>query len=174
MSESPRDLSHLRLPGHPSITIRQAYTYPKPIGSDRSNPPRDRGRHANKLSSELGNILEALEQERKSSESEVGVVGEPGFYLDVEFSISEKDKVLQSIENLRGKAKIELMSVSVSPNSNEYLEATLFVPDSKKNDFTKKITAYENEEIKSGKPKNETLVSRIESFSLSSVTSIVD
>ncbi|WP_072622635.1 hypothetical protein [Spirulina major] len=113
-----------------------------------------------------------MEQERKSSASEVDVVGEPGFYLDVEFSVSEKDKVLQSIENLRGKAKIELMSVSVSPNSNEYLEATLFVPDSKKNDFTKKITAYENEETKTGKPKNETLVSRIESFFLSSVTSL--
>ncbi|MGP1373350.1 MAG: S8 family peptidase [Almyronema sp.] len=113
-----------------------------------------------------------MEQERNSSASEVDVVGEPGFYLDVEFSVSEKDKVLQSIENLRGKAKIELMSVSVSPNSNEYLEATLFVPDSKKNDFTKKITAYENEETKTGKPKNETLVSRIESFFLSSVTSL--
>lgn len=172
MSESPRDLSHLRLPHHPSITSRQDYTYPKPIGSNRSNPPRNRGSHANKLRSDLSSVLEALEQERKSSESEVGVVGEPGFYLDVEFSVSEKDKVLQSIENLRGKAKIELMSVSVSPNGNEYLEATLFVPDSKKNDFTKKITAYENEETKTGKPKNETLVSRIESFFLSSVTSL--
>jgi hypothetical protein len=172
MSESPRDLSHLRLPHHPSITSRQAYTYPKPIGSDRSNPPRNRGSHANKLRSDLSNVLEALEQERKSSASEVDVVGEPGFYLDVEFSVSEKDKVLQSIENLRGKAKIELMSVSFSPNSNEYLEATLFVPDSKKNDFKKKITAYENEETKTGKPKNETLVSRIEAFSLSSVTSL--
>jgi hypothetical protein len=120
----------------------------------------------------LSNVLEALEQERRSSESAVDVVGEPGFYLDVEFSVSEKDKVLQSIENLRGKAKVELMSVSVSPNGNEYLEATLFVPDSKKNEFKKKITAYEKEETKTGKPKNETLVSRIEAFSLSSVTSL--
>ncbi len=172
MPESPRDLSHLRLPRHPSITSRQAYTYPKPIGSNRSNPSRNRGRHANKLRSDLSNVLEALEQERRSSESAVDVVGEPGFYLDVEFSVSEKDKVLQSIENLRGKAKVELMSVSVSPNGNEYLEATLFVPDSKKNEFKKKITAYEKEETKTGKPKNETLVSRIEAFSLSSVTSL--
>jgi hypothetical protein len=172
MSESLRDLSHLRLPRHPSITSRQAYTYPKPIGSDRGNPPRSRGRHANKLRSDLTNVLEALEQERKSSESEVGVVGEPGFYLDVEFSVSGKDKVLQSIENVRGRAKIELMSVSVSPSNDEYLEATLFIPDSKKNYFEKKITAYENEETKTGKPKNETLVSRIEAFSLSSVTSL--
>lgn len=172
MSESLRNLPHLSLPHHPSFKSREDYTYPKPIGSDRSNPPRNRGRHANKLRSDLGNVLEALEQERKSSESEVDVVGEPGFYLDVEFSASEKDKVLQSIENLRGRAKIELMSVSVSPNSNEYLEATLFVPDSKKNDLKKKITAYENEETKTGKPKNETLVSRIEAFFLSSVTSL--
>lgn len=172
MSESLRNLPHLSLPYHPSFKSREDYTYPKPIGSDRSNPPQNRGRHANKLRSDLGNVLEALEQERKSSEFEVDIVGEPGFYLDVEFSASEKDKVLQSIENLRGKAKIELMSVSVSPNSNEYLEATLFVPDSKKHDFKKKITAYENEETETGKPKNETLVSRIAAFSLGSITSL--
>jgi hypothetical protein len=172
MSESPRDLFHLKLPDHPSITSKQAYTYPKPIGSNRNNPPRNRRSHGNKLRSDLRNVLEALEQEKKSSDPEVDVVGEPGFYLDVEFSVSEKEKVLQSIENLRGKAKIELMSVSVSPNNNEYLEATLFIPDSKKNNFKKKITAYENEETKTGKPKNETLVSRIEAFSLSSVTSL--
>ena len=172
MSESLRNLPHLSLPHHPSITSRQDYTYPRPIGSNRSNPSRNRGRHADKLHSDLGIVLEALEQQRNSSESEIGIVGEPGFYLDVEFRASEKEKVLQSIENLRGKAKIELMSVSVSPNSNEHLEATLFVPDSKKNDFKKKITAYENEETKKGRPKHETLVSRIEAFSLSSITSL--
>ena len=172
MSELLRNLPHLSLPHHPSITSRQDYTYPKPIGGDPSNPARNRGRHANKLRSDLGNVLEALGQERKSSESEVDVVGEPGFYLDVEFSVSEKDKVLQSLENLRAKAKIELMSVSVSPSNEEHLEATLFIPDSKKNYFEKKITAYENEETKFGKPKNETLVSRIEAFSLSSITSL--
>lgn len=173
MSESLRDLFHLRLPRHPSITSRQAYTYPKPISNNRSNPSRDRVSHANKLRVDLGNVLENLEQERNSSdESEVDVVGEPGFYLDVEFSVSEKDKVLQSIENLRGNAKIELMSVSASPSNDGCLEATLFIPDSKKNYFDKKITAYENEETQSGNPKNEPLVSRIEAFSLSSITSL--
>ena len=88
------------------------------------------------------------------------------------FSVSEKDKVLQSLENLRSRAKIELMSVNVSPSSDEYLEATLFVPDSKKNYFEKKITAYENEKTEYGKPKNEPLVSRIEAFSLGSIRSL--
>jgi Subtilase family len=171
MSESLRDLPHLPLPHHPSFTNRQDYTYPKKVVDKRPNPVRNRGRHSDKLRSDLCNVLEALEQERKLSESEVDVVGELGFYLDVEFSVSEKDKVLQSIENFKGKAKIELMSVSVSPSNDEYLEATLFVPDSKKNYFEKKITAYENEETKKGKPKNEALVSRIEAFSLSSITS---
>jgi hypothetical protein len=169
MSESLRNLPHLNLPRHPSFQSREDYTYPRKVVDKRPNPVRNRGRHANKLRSDLGNVLEALEQERKSSESKVDVVGEPGFYLDVEFSASEKDKVLQSIENLRGKAKIELMSVSVSPSNDKYLEATLFVPDSKKNYFEKKITAYENEETKKGKPKHEALVSRIEAFSLISI-----
>jgi hypothetical protein len=172
MSESLRNLPHLSLPRHPSITSRQDYTYPKPIGGDPNHPPRNRGGHASKLRADLGNVLGVLEQERQSSESEVDAVGEPGFYLDVEFSAAEKDKVLQSLENLASKAKIELMSVSVSPRSDEYLEATLFVPDSKKNYFENKVVAYENEETKLGKPKNEKLVSRIEAFSLSSITSL--
>jgi hypothetical protein len=159
MSESLRDLPHFNLPRHPSITSRQDY------------PERNRGGHGSKLRADLGNILGMLEQERQSSEPEVDAVGEPGFYLDVEFRAVEKDKVLQSLENLASKAKIELMSVSVSPRSDEYLEATLFVPDSKKNYFENKVTAYEHEETESGKPKNETLVSRIDAFYLSSVTS---
>ncbi len=172
MSESLRNLPHLSIPHHPSITSRQDYTYPRKVVDKRSNPARNRGSHASKLRSDLGNVFGVLEQERKSSESEADPVGEPGFYLDVEFSVSEKDKVLQSLENLSSKAKIELMSVNVSPSSDEYLEATLFVPNSKKNYFEKKITAYENEETKYGKPKNEALVSRIEAFSLSSIMSL--
>jgi hypothetical protein len=120
----------------------------------------------------LSDALGLLEDERKSSETDLETVGEPGFYLDVEFKASEKDKVLQSLENLASKAKIELMSVSVSPRSDEYLEATLFVPDSKKDYFEDKITAYENEQTKSDKPKNEPLVSRIEAFSLSPIISL--
>jgi len=172
MSESLRNLPHLSLPRHPSITSRQDYTYPRKVVDKRPNPVRNRVSHAIKLRSDLGNVFGVLEQERNSSKSEASVVGEPGFYLDVEFSTSEKDKVLQSLENLRAKAKIELMSVSVSPSSDEYLEATLFVPDSKRNYFEKKITAYENEETEYGKPKHEALVSRIEAFSLSSITSL--
>lgn len=172
MSKSLRNLSHLSLPRHPSITSRQDYTYPKPVSGDPNNPVRNRGGHASKLRSDLGNVFGELEQERTSSDSEPGPVGEPGFYLDVEFSTSEKDKVLSSLENLRSKAKIELMSVSVSSRGDEYLEATLFVPDSKKDHFEKKITAYENEETTSSKPKNEALVSRIETFSLGSITSL--
>jgi Subtilase family len=204
MSESLRNLPHLSLPHHPSITSRQDYTYPKKVGDNRSSPTRNRGSHAGKLRSDLGNVFGALEQERNSSDSELDAVGEPGFYLDVEFNASEKDKVLQSLENIG--SKIELMTVTASMKldvncyiiikialflaDNEesrklgiltyllislkrpYLEATLFIPDNKKDYFEKKIIAYENEETKNGKPKNEPLISRIESFSLSSITSL--
>lgn len=170
MSESVHNLPHLNLPHHPSFTSRQDYTYPKKVGGNSKHPERNRGGHAKKLNSDLGNVFLELEQERKSSDSEPESVGEPGFYLDVEFSTSEKDKVLKSLEN--HPRKIELMSVSASSRSGEYLEATLFVPESKKDYFEKKIAAYENEQTPSGKPKNETLVSRIEAFSLSSITSL--
>jgi hypothetical protein len=112
MSESLRNLPHLSLPHHPSITSRQDYTYPKKVVNNRSSPTRNRGSHAGKLHSDLGNVFGALEQERNSSESELDAVGEPGFYLDVEFNASEKDKVLQSLENIG--SKIELMTVTAS------------------------------------------------------------
>jgi len=121
MSEQIRNLPHLSLSRYPSITSRQDYTYPRTVVDKRPNPVRNRGSHASKLRSDLGNVLQVLQQERNSSESDVDTVGEPGFYLDVEFCASEKDKVLQSLENLGSKAKIELMSVSVSPHNNEYL-----------------------------------------------------
>ena len=85
MSESLRNLPHLSLPPHPSITSRQDYTYPRKVVDTRPNPARNRGSHASKLRSDLGNVFGVLEQERKLSESEADPVGEPGFYLDVEF-----------------------------------------------------------------------------------------
>ncbi|MFM2432355.1 MAG: hypothetical protein RLZZ511_3569 [Cyanobacteriota bacterium] len=172
MAASIRDLPHLSLPDHPDFRRRENYTYPKPIGgSSKAAPSRARDVHAKKLRTDFGNVLDVLVQERSEADSGL-VVGERGFYLDVKFAATEKDQVLQSLEDLRSKAKVELMAVTPASGSEEYLEATLFVPDSKKNIFEKKIDAYQNEETESGKPKNEALITRIETFSPSSVTSL--
>jgi hypothetical protein len=146
MSDQLRNLPHLNLPNHPDFTKRENYTYPKPIGGGgKSVPRRDRDIHATKLRKDLASVFNALEQERNEVDPNL-VVGESGFYLDVKFAATEKDQVLQSLEDLRSKAKVELMAVTPASGSDEYLEATLFVPDSKKNAFEKKIDDYQNKD----------------------------
>ena len=50
--------------------------------------------------------------------------------------------------------------------------ATVFVPDSAANHFLKKVEAYRSEHTKKGKPKNEALITRIESIALAAVQSL--
>jgi hypothetical protein len=184
MSEQLRNLPHLSLPNHPDFTKRENYTYPKPFGgSGKSAPRRDRDEHAQKLRSDLGSVFNALAQDRSEVDPNL-VVGERGFYLDVKFSATEKDQVLQSLEDLR--AKVELMSITSVSGSEDYLEATLFVPDEKKDVFERKISDYQNKDVVdrktvarqgddeevAGKPRNEALITRIETFSLGAVASL--
>jgi Subtilase family len=182
MAESIRVFPHLSLPIHPDFRTRENYTYPKQVVS-KSAPSRRRDDHAKRLRRDFGNVLDALARERSEADSDL-VVGERGFYLDVKFSATEKE-VLQSLEDLRSRAKVELMSVTPAAEGKEYLEATLFVPDTKKDIFEKKIDDYQNKDVvdrktvdrqsndaETGKPRHEALITRIETFSLSSVTSL--
>jgi hypothetical protein len=184
MSDQLRNLPHLNLPNHPDFTKRENYTYPKPIGGGKSSPRRDRDIHATQLRTDLASVFNALAQERSEVDPNL-VVGESGFYLDVKFLATEKDQVLQSLEDLRSKAKVELMAVTPAAGDEEYLEATLFVPDTKRDIFGKKIDDYQNKDVvdkktvdrqsndvEAGKPKNEALITRVETFLLSSVTSL--
>jgi Subtilase family len=185
MSDQLRNLPHLNLPNHPDFTKRENYTYPKPIGGGgRSTPHRDRDIHATQLRSDLAGVFNALAQERSQVDPNL-VVGESGFYLDVKFPATEKDQVLQSLEDLRSKAKVELMAVTPAAGDEEYLNATLFVPDMNKDIFGKKIDDYQNKDVvnkktvdrqsndvEASKPKNEALITRVETFSLSSLTSL--
>jgi hypothetical protein len=191
MSESLRNLPHLSLPSHSDFRQRESYTYPKEArGSSKPSPSRSRDNHAEKLLTDFGNVLDALARDRSEANPEL-VVGERGFYLDVKFSATDKDQALQSLEDLRSKAKVELMAVTPAYESEGYLEVTLFVPDEKKNIFKEKINDYQNKdvvdrktvdrqnndieessEVAVRKPKNDALITRIETFSLSSVTSL--
>jgi Subtilase family len=185
MSEQVRNLPHLNLPNHPNFTKREDYTYPGQGGGGRKHIPyRDRDGHATQLRTDLASVFNTLAQEKSEIDPNL-VVGESGFYLDVKFSAAEKDQVLQSLEDLRSTAKIELMTVTPAAGGVEYLEATLFVPDTKMDFFEKKIDDYQNKDVvdrktvdrqsnsvEVGKPKNEALITCVETFSLSSLTSL--
>jgi hypothetical protein len=190
MSEQLRDLPHLNVPDRPEFKQRQDYTFPKKLGDSRKPSPfRNRDNHATNLRMDFGNVLDALAQDRSEGSPDL-VAGERGFYLDVKFSAADKDQALQSLEDLRSEAKIELMTVTPFYGSEDYVEVTLFVPDTKRGVFEKKINDYQNKDVAAKKtvdrqddaeengdvevrkPKNDALITRIETFSLSSVTSL--
>jgi hypothetical protein len=61
-------------------------------------------------------------------------------------------------------ASVGLGSTAVQPPSegDETFSATVFVPEASVDFFDRRIEAYRDEDTKSGKPKNEALVARIE------------
>lgn len=181
MSEPLRNLPHLKL-SNDDFRQRQAYTYPKQVRGSASSPSRNRNDHARHLRTEFSKFLDVLERDRNETNPDL-IVGERGFYIDVKFEASEKD-ALQSLEDLRSTVKVELMSVTPAIDSEGYLEVTLFVPDEKKDIFIKKIDDYQNKDVVDkktvdrqdneegvGTPKNNALITRIETFTPSSVAS---
>ena len=69
------------------------------------------------------------------------------------------------------KKNIELVAVR-QESETANMVATVFVPDAAADHFLKKVEAYRAENTKSGKPKNEALISRIQTIALAAVRSV--
>src|SRR5205085_10986404 len=89
--------------------------------------------------------------------------GTPGFYLQFELPI-EHQHVVDSLEN-RKKA-IELVAVQPAGVGDETISATVFVPETAADFFDKRIEAYRDKETRTGRPKNEALIARIDNVHL--------
>ncbi len=88
----------------------------------------------------------------------------------LEFTLpADSQPILQSLEDRQ--RHIELVSVHAGQTPADPIHATVFVPRTAVATLQKKIEAYRDQDTKKGKPKNELLVSRIESISLASVES---
>jgi len=166
MPDTPkRSLSHIYLQKHGK---REKYTRNSGGGGQYMPPPRERFLHAKQLQDSLANAigtaLEKLEQRDPTQ-----ATGTPGLYLDIEL-IPESKKVLDSLEDRRkGKEPIELLTVTKAEDGK--LNATVFVPQSRLDVYTKKIDEYADpgKDIAPNKPKNEKLVASIETIRLSNL-----
>ncbi|MEH2060036.1 MAG: S8 family peptidase [Nostoc sp.] len=146
----------------------QDYTYPGGGGSKKSFPHRNRIEHAETLQQAFEKALENYQQQKLLREPELAV-GEAGFYLEFQVQKSE----LKAIELLENKPKhIELLAVHSSDNADETVSVTVFVPEKASDFFASKIEAYRDEETKTGKPKNEPLIARLEDISLGTVRAL--
>jgi hypothetical protein len=166
MSDQPRNLPRLYLSGNGKS---EDYTSPSRGGGDALTPPaRNRENHANSLLQALDQAIDGARQKLESRNTEIAV-GTRGFYL--EFQIHSDD--INAFESLENKTKkIELVAVRKSSTQEDIVEATVFVPERASDHFLSKVEQYRNEDTKFEKPKNETLVSRMESVQLGTVRSL--
>lgn len=155
MPELPRDRPHIHLHDvgrSEPYTSRQRPQTPAP-------PARNREAHARTLITALNQALAgAHAQAQARADAAAG-----GFYLQFELSAGNEEFVQNLEDRRRG---IELVSVKRGLEENAPTIATVFVPDRAASYFLRKLEAYQNEVTRSGRPRNENLVNRIDTIAL--------
>lgn len=113
----------------------------------------------------------ALRQAREMlADREAGIAtGEPGFYLQFDIPVAERDAV-EALESKRGA--IELVAVRPPADGDDIVSATVFVPERSAEFYARKIEEYRDEETRWGKPKHEALIARIETVRLGLVQAL--
>lgn len=146
---------------------RQAFVSPRSGGGEDNVPDRNREEHARQIERALTQALQAAERQIAARDAAIEG-GTRGFYLEFDLPIEQR-AVLDKLEDRRGKAHIELVSVRPSEaNPERDIAATVFVPESKKDSYLKKIEKYRTEDTPKGRPKNEALVASIDAVRLAS------
>jgi hypothetical protein len=164
MPQRPRNRPHLYLRNNGKS---ENYTPPQ----SGNTPPllfRNRIEHAAKLERAIGEAITKARQQLESRLSEIAV-GQPGFYLEFEVT---KDQA-NAFENLGDKRKkIELVAVKPSPDQENIVKATVFIPESATEFFENKVEQYRDEETTKGNPKNAALITRVENVEIGTIQSL--
>lgn len=164
MARPPRNRPHFHVEGGGQA---EPYTSPRLVITGLP-PARVRAAHAQKLERAIGTAV--AEARRKLAARDVAVAeGERGFYLEFEIPAAERAAV-ESLENK--PAAIELVAVRPVTEGQDTVSATVFVPERSAEFFARKIEAYRDQNTRTGKPKNEALVARIEDIRLAAVRSL--
>ena len=154
----PRDRPHLHLEGGGR---NEPYTSPRIVITGLP-PARARAAHAAKLKRAIDRAI--VQARAQIAGRQEGVAeGTPGFYLQFEIPAGH-ETALDSLENK--PKEIELVAVKPPGEGSETISATVFVPESSADFYDRRIEAYRTEKNKSGKPKNENLIARIDSVQL--------
>ena len=186
--DEQRPLPHIYLPGHGR---REDFTSPRGGGGSGIIPERNREEHAHRLEEMLIEAVAAAE-ERIANRDPAISGGAPGFYLEFEL-LQTQQAVLDKLENKQGKQHIELLASRPSSENPELLKATVFVPESRREHYLRKVRAYADEDNvryekdansndllddhgnrveKSRRPKNEALVASLETARIAGAESL--
>jgi hypothetical protein len=164
MALPPRNRPHLHVEGGGE---NEPYTSPR-LAIQGLPPARARAAHAARLKQAVDRAV-AQARARIAAREEGVAEGVPGFYLEFELPIEHRH-VVDSLEN-KPKA-IELVAVQPTAEGDQTISATVFVPERAADFFDKRIEAYRDEETKTGRPKNEALIARIDNVQLAAVRSL--
>lgn len=155
MPELPRDRPHFHLHdiGQPTpYTSRQRPQTPLP-------PARDRQAHAQILTAALNHALVGANAQAANRAN----AADGGYYLQFELPAGNEEFV-QKLEDRR--SHIELVSVRRGLAEDAPVVATVFVPYRAADYFLRKVNSYQNQVTKTGRPRHEDLLNRIDAVSL--------
>jgi len=163
MPDHPRELPHLYLRGSGKP---EPYTSKTPPPR-HALPQRERAAHAEAIRDTLRMALAAAATQREERDPAL-LAGTPGFYLDFEIPAGSEN----AAELLENRLKhIELVAFR-QPVTTEAAIATVFVPDTASEHFLKKIDKYEQENTRTGNPKGEALIARIDRVTIAVARSL--
>lgn len=161
----PRDRPHLFLRANGET---EPYRRPNQVINAPALPDRDRAAHAAALEQAIGTALAAARQQMADRDAAIAA-GTPGFYLEVELPGAERAGVDQLADR---RQKMEVVAVREPAVPGGALLVSVFVPARAEEYYLKKVEAYRTRESPSGRPRNEALVSRIETVRLATARSL--
>jgi hypothetical protein len=161
----PRDRPHILLRNN---GITEPYRRPNQVITPPGLPERQRVAHAEFLAQAVGQALDAARQQMAALDAGVAV-GTPGFYLEVQLPGTERAG-LDLLADRR--QQMEVVAVREPAQPGDPLIASVFVPARAENYYLRKIEAYRITETQSGRPRNEPLISRIDTVRLATARSL--
>lgn len=164
MPDEPRQpLPHLLIRGS---ARPEPYTYPRPVrGPAFPLPARSRAEHGDRLLAAMDTARQSLDELRRRRRA-VGITEDRGLHLELE-SDPGFDLMLKSLDRTRDG--IELVAVR---ERGDIMFATVFVAEGKLQNLERLIRRYRDEDdARSGRPKNRTLVESISEIRMAALES---
>lgn len=161
----PRDRPHIHLRNN---GIGEAYRRPNQRIDPPPLPARDRAAHAAALTQSIEQAIEAARQQIAARDGQLSV-GTPGFYLEIDLPASER-AILDQLADRR--QHMELVAVHEPEQPGAPITASVFVPQRAEAYYLRKVEAYRDVVTDRGRPRNEPLVSRMETVRLATARSL--
>lgn len=127
-------------------------------------PQRDRAAHSAKLLQQFDNIWNQKKELEQSRTAEK-IATREGTYLSFT-SAADHDLITKSLENINKGIRLLNVKEEIIEGDHTQVKATVYIPNGMEGFFISKITKYEAENLKSGKPKNAPLVNSINDVSI--------